>query len=227
MIGKLIVFEGVEGCGKTTQLLSMQTWLQTSGWWHHLQTQGCLTQLVTTREPGGTELGKALRSLLLTPDQSPLHNRAELLLYAADRAQHVEEVLNPLLQQGALILCDRYTDSTIAYQGFGRRIKTDLVEQLNAIATNGLQSDLTLWLDVPVSIGLQRAQRRGTIDRMEQSDLEFHQRVQQGFVELARLYPQRIVRVNANQPVAAVAQDIQIILQQQFSRWYPTVLTPF
>ncbi|NJN86552.1 MAG: dTMP kinase [Leptolyngbyaceae cyanobacterium SL_7_1] len=226
MKGKLIVFEGVEGCGKTTQLLTVQAWLEDSGWLPHLQARGYLTQLVTTREPGGTELGKALRSLLLTPDQAPLHRRAELLLYAADRAQHVEQVLNPLLQQGALILCDRFTDSTLAYQGFGRGIGTDLVEQLNAIATDGLQSDLTLWLDVPVTLGLQRAQRRGAIDRMEQADLDFHQRVQQGFAELARLHPQRIVRINANQPEAAVAQDIQIILQQQFSQWYPTVLAP-
>lgn len=226
MNGKLVVFEGGEGCGKTTQLLKLQTWIERSKWMQHLQAQGHLTQLLTTREPGGTELGQTLRSLLLTPAQAPLHSRAELLLYAADRSQHVEQVLRPGLQQGALILCDRYTDSTLAYQGFGRGIGVELIQQLNLVATDGLESDLTFWLDVSVEVGLQRAQRRGAIDRIEQSDLEFHQRVYQGFAELARLYPQRIIRIDASLPEAAVAHQIQTVLQHHLSQWYPTVLAP-
>jgi dTMP kinase len=118
-----------------------------------------------------------------------------------------------------LILCDRYTDSTIAYQGYGRRLDRTLIEQLNQIATGGLTSDLTLWLDVDVELGLARAQRRGAIDRMENADLDFHHRVWQGFAELAAHHPDRMVRVDANSDEITVAQQVQAIVRQRIAQW--------
>jgi dTMP kinase len=224
MRGKLIVFEGVEGCGKTTQIARSQSWLASSSLLRQLQEQGEVSHLLVTREPGGTELGQRIRQLLLQPSPDPIADNAELLLYAADRAQHVEAQLKPELAAGALILCDRYTDSTVAYQGYGRGLDLRLIDQLNQTATNGLQSDLTLWLDLAVEAGLARTQKRGAADRIEQADLAFHQRVQQGFQELAIAHPQRIVRVDASYSEAEVTAQIQSILEQRLIEWYPTLL---
>jgi dTMP kinase len=220
MTGRLLVFEGVEGCGKTTQIARLQTWLQDSTLLEPWQ-QRRLFDLVVTREPGGTLLGQEIRHLLLhhAVDEEPMQYRTELLLYAADRAQHVAGFLRPQLDQGALILCDRYTDSTVAYQGYGRGLDRDLIDQLNHIATGGLTSDLTLWLDVDVEIGLARAQRRGCGDRIEQAQIEFHRRVQQGFTALAQQYSERIVRIDASLDEEAVAQQIQTVVQQQLAKW--------
>ena len=219
--GKLIGFEGVEGCGKTTQLQRSSQWIAASGWLEKLQSQGQISQVLTTREPGGTELGQTLRQLLLGQDTSePIHDRTELLLYAADRAQHVEGFLRPHLTTGALILCDRYTDSTTAYQGYGRGLDPALIAQLNQIATDGLESDLTLWLDLDAAVGLARTRQRGASDRIEQADLAFHQRVQQGFTKLAQTYPDRIVRIDASQSESAVSDQIQTTLAQRFQVWF-------
>jgi dTMP kinase len=200
--GKLIVFEGVEGCGKTTQLNRLQQWLQPR-------------PVAVTRQPGGTELGRELRRLLLDERAGcPIQERAELFLYAADRSQHVEEFLKPQLAAGAIVLCDRYTDSTVAYQGYGRGLSLAEVETLNQIATGGLESDLTLWLDVDVGVGLARTRRRGAADRMEQADLAFHRRVREGYAALALAHPQRIVRVDASLSEDEVAEQIQTIVSQ-------------
>lgn len=241
MHGKLIVFEGVEGCGKTTQLARSHQWLVESGWLSRLRQMipNAEQTVIMTREPGGTELGMKLRQLLLEiPTGSVMgmgkcgdaemgtteliQDRAELLLYAADRAQHVEGLLKPRLAQGSLILCDRYTDSTIAYQGYGRGLSLELIAQINQIATGGLTSDLTLWLDLEVEAGLARARERQgqQLDRMEAGNLAFHQRVQQGFSVLAQQFPNRIVRVDASQTETAVAQQIQAILSQRLAEWY-------
>jgi dTMP kinase len=226
MRGKLIVFEGVEGSGKTTQLQRCLDWLQGSGLGSCLGTIGERIPLALTREPGGTSLGLGLRQLLLESSSSPLQDRAELLMYAADRAQHVEEFLKPHLAMGTVILCDRYTDSTVAYQGYGRGLDLALIEQLNQIATGGLDSDLTLWLDIDAEAGLQRALHRGSADRIEQADLEFHRRVQQGFTQLAQSYPQRIVRIDASKSEQEVHLAIQEILRQKFTTWFKTLSQP-
>lgn len=203
MNGKLIVFEGGEGAGKTTQIESVYHWLTSS-------LQPSYTVKIT-REPGGTALGQEIRNLLL--GKYAPSDRAELLLYAADRAQHVAQDVKPALAQGMIVLCDRYTDSTIAYQGYGRGIDLELIAQLNEIATQGLESDLTLWLDVPAEIGLLRAQNRGKRDRIEQADLAFHQRVRQGFTILAQQHPQRIVRIDAQPSQPEVQQQIFSVLK--------------
>ncbi|QFS42596.1 dTMP kinase [Nostoc sphaeroides] len=212
MSGKLIVFEGVEGCGKTSQMQLCCQWLESLG-----------VSVVVTREPGGTELGLHLRRLLLekTEDKpfgsaqgEPVAQVTELLLYAADRSQHVEQELKPNLAAGKYILCDRYTDSTIAYQGYGRGLNMSLINQLNHIATGGLESDLTIWLDVEVEVGLARKRGDGIgLDRIEQETIAFHRRVQQGYAELAASYPSRIVRIDGSLTKEAVQQVIQGILR--------------
>jgi dTMP kinase len=217
--GRLITFEGGEGSGKTTQIKRSQLWFN-----------DCLSNLlfdqpppevIVTREPGGTERGQSIRHVLLNPDVvEPMNERAELLLYASDRAQHVEFLLKPALSRGAIVLSDRYIDSTIAYQGYGRQLDLDLIHQLNQIATGGLESDLTLWFDVAPEVGLARTQRRGSADRMEQNQLDFHQRVHQGFAAIAQAQPQRVVRIDANRSEEAVAQQVQEVLQRSLTEWY-------
>ena len=206
MAGKLITFEGVEGCGKTTQIQKSYLWLQST-----LPDR----KIVVTREPGATELGLGLRNLLLSlKNQKPIYPAAELLLYAADRAQHVQELLLPELARDTIILCDRYTDSTIAYQGYGRGLERSIIDKLNFFATDGLESNLTIWLDVEVEISLPRTRLRGISDRMEQADLAFHQRVQDGYNQLAQAFPHRIKRVDASLDEQAVQAQIKAVLQQ-------------
>ncbi|MGB6169751.1 MAG: dTMP kinase [Geitlerinemataceae cyanobacterium] len=206
MDGKFIIFEGVEGCGKTTQIQRTYEWLSA-------RQESHLLPVICTREPGGTQVGDALRQILLDVElREPLQERAELLLYAASRTQHVEQVLKPQLEKGAIVLCDRYTDSSVAYQGYGRGLSLELVVQINYIATDGLNGDLTLWLDVAPEIGLARARKRGKGNRMEEEDLAFHRRVQQGYAALARAYPQRIARVDASLGEEDVQAQIQTLL---------------
>ncbi|BBD57709.1 thymidylate kinase [Nostoc sp. HK-01] len=206
MSGKLIVFEGVEGCGKTTQMQLCGQWLESLG-----------ISVVVTREPGGTELGSHLRRLLLEKSEDkPVADVTELLLYAADRAQHVEQELKPNLAAGKYILCDRYTDSTVAYQGYGRGLNMSLIEQLNYIATSGLTSDLTIWLDVDVEVGLSRKRKDAAgLDRIEQETIVFHHRVQQGYSQLAAAHPSRIVRVDGSLSKETVHSLIQEILRDR------------
>lgn len=187
-----ITLEGGEGVGKTTQQALLAERLQREGY-------AC----VSTREPGGTALGEALRELLLHGD--PLTPLAELLLYAADRAEHVSKVVAPALAAGQVVVCDRFTDSTLAYQGYGRGLDLEQIRQLNHLATGGLQPHLTLWLDLAPEVGLARS-RLG--DKLEQEHLEFHRRVYRGFQALAAAEPQRIVRIPGEGSPAEVATRI-------------------
>lgn len=208
MTGKLIVFEGVEGCGKTSQMQLCSEWLQSLG-----------VSVVMTREPGGTGLGLHLRQLLLEKiENQPMSDLTELLLYAADRAQHVEQEVKPNLAAGKYVLCDRYTDSTTAYQGYGRGLNKSLINQLNDIATAGLTSDLTIWLDVDAEVGLGRKiGAEANLDRIEQETITFHRRVQRGYQELATSYPSRIVRVDGELTKIAVQEVIRGVLSQRFT----------
>ncbi len=211
MGGKFIVFEGVEGCGKTTQMQHVYQWLQ----------ERFPKGVVQTREPGGTELGLQLREVLLDRHlRQPIRHRAELLLYGADRAQHIEEFIKPHLDRGHIVLCDRYTDSTVAYQGYGRGLDRDTIAQINALATQGLTGDLTLWLDVEVEIGLERARRRGKINRLDAESIAFHQRVRQGYAELAQTAPHRIVRVDSSATEVEVAANIRAVVEEWLAKWY-------
>ncbi len=213
MNGKLIVFEGVEGCGKTTQMQLCYQWLQSLN-----------IPVVMTRQPGGTNLGVELRRLLLEKQaDQPIASRTELLLYAADRSQHVEQELKPNLAAGKLILCDRYIDSTIAYQGYGRSIDMSLIHQLNTIATGGLKSHLTLWLDVDVEVGLSRKQGDGLeFDRIEQEKIDFHHRVQQGYKQVATTHSHRVVRVDGSLSKEVVQTQIREVLSAKLKEWGTT-----
>lgn len=204
--GRFLVLEGIDGCGKTSQLQALAEWLPDSG----LMPAGA--SLVCTREPGGTPLGQALRQLLLHPSEAeaPCH-QAELLLYAADRAQHLARVIRPALADGHWVLSDRFVGSTAAYQGHGRGLSLDLISQLEAIATEGLQPDLTLWLDLPLELSQQRRQQR-QLDRLESAGVAFLQRVADGFASLAQ--ERQWQRIDASAPFDAVTAACRAAVQR-------------
>jgi dTMP kinase len=197
--GLLITFEGVEGCGKSSHVRRLSEVLRATG-----------HDVIETREPGGTGLGRSLRALLLTPADAPPAPLAELLLYCADRAQHLAEVVRPALAAGRVVLCDRFSDSTLAYQGYGRGLDLDLVRRLDALARDGLEPALTFLLDCPPAAGLARAKARsGEVDRFEQESLAFHEAVRQGFHALAASHPPRYRLIDSTRPVAEVAREIE------------------
>lgn len=206
-MGFFISLEGIEGCGKTTQLRLLADWLRSAG-----------HEVLTTREPGGCPIADQIRAILLTPESHGLVPRAELLLYAAARAQHVDEVLKPALATGKIVLCDRYTDATLAYQGGGRGLDHRLISELNTLASDGLSPQLTLLLDLPVEIGLGRATSRNQITadqegRFEQESLDFHRRVQEAYRSLADLEAGRFCLIDASGSVAEVNQRIIVAVE--------------
>jgi dTMP kinase len=198
---QFITFEGVEGAGKTTQIGLTETWLRSLG--HRVK---------VTREPGGTALGREIRQVLLQGHESS--NLAELLLFMADRAHHIETLILPHLHSREIVLCDRFFDSTIAYQHFGRGIELDLICQLNHIATKGLQPDLTFWLDVAIEQGKSVSVNP---DRFESLDLGFHERVYHGFSQLAKQESNRIVRIDGNGSIDQIQFQIQDVLANKLT----------
>jgi dTMP kinase len=198
MKGKFIVLEGIDGSGKTTQLKLLGDKLKDRG-----------LPVLHTREPGGTRIGDKIREILLNPEYKELVPRAEAFLYAAARAQHVAQVIQPALSNGTIVLCDRFLDSSLAYQGFGRGIEVSLLERINEPATDGLVPDLTIILDFCTEDGMDRISQSGRrIDRIEREAGAFHQRVRMGYLALAGRSPGRYRVINANRPVEQVHQDI-------------------
>jgi dTMP kinase len=198
--GLFVAFEGGEGVGKSTQILLAADHLRAIG-----------REVVETREPGGTPLGRELRSLVLDPD-ALIAPRAEALLYAADRAQHVDTVIRPALDAGRDVLSDRYVDSTLAYQGAGRGLTVDDARVITDWATGGLLPDLTVLLDLDPRFGLARAEARSVPDRLEAAAFEFHQAVRDGFTALAAADPDRYLVIDAAQPVEVVATAVRAAL---------------
>ena len=197
--GSFVTLEGPEGAGKTTQAKNLSKQLDTLGIPH-----------LITRDPGGTPLGRQIRRILLNPE-NPINPVTELLLYQADRAQHVSEVILPALEAGTLVICDRYTDSTIAYQGYGRNLDIKLIDELNAISTCGLRPELTILFDLESSDGLARLHPGGH-DRLEREALEFHLKVRQGYLTLAQREPERWRILDASKPMSVVQTEFRKIL---------------
>ncbi|GAB6053605.1 dTMP kinase [Magnetospira thiophila] len=198
--GRFITFEGGEGGGKTTQITRLR---------EHLEARGI--SVLCTREPGGTEGGEAIRNLLVTGDPGRWDSITEALLNFAARHEHVIRKIIPALESGTWVLCDRFADSARAYQGFGQGMSAEHIELLYDLAVGDLKPDLTLILDLPVAEGLHRAirQRGGDEDRYERMDLAFHQRLRDGFLEIARQHPQRCAVIDATADLDRVALDIR------------------
>ena len=202
MHGKFITIEGTEGVGKTTNIDFIQAWLLEQN-----------IEFLATREPGGTPLAEQVRQLLLTPSDEKICDTAELLLMFAGRAQHLDQVILPSLDAGKWVVCDRFTDATYAYQGAGRGMDCTLIEHLEHLVQGVLRPDLTLILDIPVEIGLKRASDRSAPDRFEQEQVEFFERVRQGYLNTAGKDPQRYAVIDASQSLDGVQFDIKAVLE--------------
>jgi dTMP kinase len=204
-----ISFEGIEGCGKTTQVELLTKFLSHRG-----------VHYVVTREPGGTYLGKLIRQMLLDPANTDMEPLTELFLYAADRAQHIARVIRPALESHHWLICDRFADATTVYQGYGRKQDLAFIQQLNEMATQGIWPRLSLLLDCPVEIGLDRARQRimetsqeGREDRFEQQDLAFHQKVREGYLQIAAQNPLRFRVFDATLGQKQLHQEIVALLE--------------
>ena len=203
--GIFITFEGIEGSGKTTQAKLLAERLKEQG-----------LDVIKTFEPGDTQAGKKIREILLSPsiNMNPL---TELLLYFSDRVQHVEEKIKPAINQGIIVICDRFTDSTIAYQGYGRGLSVELIEEFNNILLGNFKPDLTILLDLPAEIGLSRNQRINKRDRFEMEDIDFHNKVRDGYLQIAKSDPERFFIVDATEDASEISQKIFDIVQTKIN----------
>lgn len=209
--GRLITFEGPEGAGKSTQAAMLIAKLEAYG-----------LEVVYAREPGGTKLGEAIRGVLQynAAGEAPCPE-SEVLLFEASRAQLVRQIIRPALERGAWVVCDRFADSTTAYQGFGRGFSVELMETINRFAIGEAVPDMTILLDVNVSLGLQRCAKRqigkkGPADRIEGESLEFHEKVRRGYLELARRYPERFRKVDAMRYAEPIAEEVWTLVREAF-----------
>lgn len=203
-MGLFVTFEGIEGCGKTTQIGLLNDFLALREMPAHL-----------TREPGGTIIGDEIRRILLDSKNHNMVPLCELLLYAASRAQHVASVIQPILDKGHIVLCDRFTDATVAYQGYGRGFPLDQIDVMNQLATKGLQPDLTFLLDCDPKVGVDRALQRNLSrtksqkeDRFDNEVIEFHQKVRQGYLDLAKDDPRRFFILDATANIEIIHQQV-------------------
>lgn len=201
-----ITLEGVEGCGKTSQLPLLV---------EHLRQQGY--DVLATREPGGTSISEQIRAVLSRLDNTEMHARTEILLFQASRSQLVEQVIRPHLAKGGLVVCDRYADSTLAYQGFGRGQDLEALRRLVDFATGGLKPDLTLLLDVDVEEGLRRRRKGGEWNRLDALELDFYQRVRQGYHNLVQAEPGRWVVIDASLAFDLVQRDLRKAIEARLA----------
>lgn len=204
-----ITFEGVEGSGKTTQIQRLKRYLTRKG-----------LACKVTREPGGPPISEKIRKILLDPDHREMLPLSELFLYEASRAQHVKEVIKPFLKKGGVILCDRFNDATLAYQGYGRKLDQTLIEKLNRLASQGIEPDLTLLLDCPSGLGLKRALQRNRISknekegRFERERLQFHHRVRKGYLQIAKKEPHRVKVIDTRAGEEKVFEKIREVVDE-------------
>lgn len=197
--GLFITLEGADGCGKTTQLNLLKEYLTSRGY-----------EIVVTREPGGKGLGEKLREILLNYD-GEVSDRCEAFLYLADRAQNIDTIIKPAINSGRIVLCDRHTDSSVAYQGYGREQNIDNINMLNELAVNGVHPDLTIVFDIDTETSMARVGAEK--DRLESAGIEFHKRVRNGYLEIAKKNPQRIKVVDASQTIEDVQRDVIKIIE--------------
>lgn len=198
--GLFITLEGADGCGKTTQINLLKDYLINKGY-----------EVVLTREPGGKGLGEKLREILLNYD-GEVSDRCEAFLYLADRAQNIDTIIKPAINSGKIVLCDRHTDSSLAYQGYGREQNIDNINMLNELAVNGLHPDLTIVFDIDTETSMARVGAEK--DRLESAGIEFHKRVRNGYLEIAKQNPQRIKVVDASQSISDVQKDVIKIIEK-------------
>ena len=202
-----ITFEGVEGSGKTTQIQRLKKYLTQKG-----------IRCKVTREPGGCSISEKIRKILLNPDHREMVPMTELLLYEAARAQHVIEIIKPFVEKEGVVLCDRFSDATLAYQGYGRKIDLKWIERLNHLSSRGIRPDITFLLDCPSDVGLKRAiQRNRTLkqereERFEREEIEFHRRVRKGYLAIARKEPRRVKVIDTGQGEEKVFEKIKKIV---------------
>ena len=213
MRGIFITIEGPDGSGKTTALQQVVPRLQ----------QEMNRKVVATREPGGSPIAEKIRSLILDPSHTDMDSRTEALLYAASRRQHLIEKVLPVLESGDVIFCDRFVDSSIAYQGYARGIGEDGIREINQFATGGLEPDVTLYIDVPAEVGIQRIHANldeREYNRLDQEKLDFHEKVRAGYQQLAKANPERIVVVDGTMSREAVAEACYHIIKNRFPSYF-------
>ena len=204
--GKFITFEGPEGGGKTSQLWGIADYLKDQG-----------LEVVVTREPGGTNIGDQVRLILMKLSNTSMHPNTEFLLFQGSRAQHVNELIIPTLEQGGIVLCDRYSDSSLAYQGYGHEMDLEMLKLIINFATRGLKPDLTLLLDLDPGVGLKRrATQSEQWNRLDAYDLAFHERVRQGYLTMATAEPERYRMIDASQTMNNVKNQIRVHLDTYF-----------
>lgn len=196
--GLFITVEGTDGSGKTTQIKLMKQYLENMGY-----------QVILTREPGGTQVSEKIRDLVLDKENSDIAPITEMILYAASRAQHVSKLIKPALEEGKVVICDRFVDSSYAYQGFGRNIDLKAIADVNRIAVDGIIPDITFFLDIDVETAIKRRVAATEADRIEQEKLDFHKNVYDGYKKLSVLYPERIKTIDAQRTVEEIADDIK------------------
>jgi len=196
--GLFITTEGTDGSGKTTQIRLMEAYLREKGY-----------EVVVTREPGGTGIGEKIRSLILAPKNTEMSETTEMLLYASARAQLVNELIEPAIKAGRIVICDRFVDSSYAYQGFGRGIDLRTIEGINEVALNGIKPDLTFFFDIDPKTALLRRIATTGADRIEKEAFDFHVRVYNGYRDLARIYTERIKTIDGNRSVEEIFEEVK------------------
>lgn len=201
-----ITFEGVEGSGKSTQAKLLQEFLSARGY-----------KVSLTREPGWGRLGELIRTVILEERDIELDPMAELFLFCADRVQHVRDFIEPRLKNGEIVICDRFFDSTIVYQGYGRKLDMRLVSKVAKSSALGLSPDVTFLLNLPVREGLSRLKERGSITKMDDEPVEFHEMIRQGYMLIARRDPGRIKKVNADREISAIHEELKNLILEQLS----------
>ena len=207
MEGIFITMEGPDGSGKTTQIKLLKQYLEQKGY-----------DILIAREPGGTVISEAIREIILNKDYQEMSYMTELLLYAAARAQLVSQVIKPALEEGKAVICDRFIESSAVYQGIGRGLGVDTVYDVNQYALGGVNPQLTIYMDLDAEEGIRRKKDQAELDRMEMEDLTFHQRVVEGYRQLAQLYPERIFSVDATLPIETIHQILTEEVERRFFR---------